>query len=129
MVRQSVRGSEAAKKPTGAERRKSKRVPASLPFRLVSNGKEEPFELVDLSDSGARIRCGHNVPPMTRIQVRILLPGERVGTKKALEFDTHGVVVWSHKESGAKTFDTGVFFSELDDRQRNLLRTFVGSHA
>ena len=65
---------------------------------------------------------------MTRIQVRILLPGERVGTKQALEFDTHGVIVWSHKESGAKTYDTGVFFSELDERQRNLLRAFVGTH-
>lgn len=112
-----------------AERRRAKRVAATLPFRLVSNGKEEAFDLVDLSESGARIRAKHAVAPMTRIQVRILLPGERVGTKNALEFDTYGVVVWSHKEPKATTYDTGVFFAELDDRQRNLLRTFVGSHA
>jgi len=124
-----VRQTAGAKKPTGAERRKARRVPASVPFRLVTNGKEEPFDLVDLSESGARIRCSHAVPAMTRIQVRILFPGERVGTKSALEFDTHGVVVWSHKDAGAKTFDTGVFFSELDERQRHLLRAFVGSHA
>ena len=123
-----VRQTPGTQKPSGAERRKAKRVPASIPFRLVSNGKEVPFDLIDLSESGARIRCGHLVPAMTRIQVRILLPGERVGTKQALEFDTHGVIVWSHKESGAKTYDTGVFFSELDDRQRNLLRAFVGTH-
>jgi c-di-GMP-binding flagellar brake protein YcgR len=124
-----VRQTAGPKKPTGAERRKAKRVPATVPFRLVTNGKEEPFDLVDLSESGARIRCGHAVPAMTRIQVRILFPGERIGTKAALEFDTHGVVVWSHKDAGAKTFDTGVFFSELDERQRHLLRAFVGSHA
>lgn len=123
-----VRQTSGTQKPSGAERRKAKRVPASVPFRLVSNGKEEPFDLIDLSESGARIRCSHLVPAMTRIQVRILLPGERVGTKQALEFDTHGVIVWSHKETGAKTYDTGVFFSELDERQRNLLRAFVGTH-
>lgn len=123
-----VRQPTGAQKSSGAERRKSRRIPASLPFRLVANGKEESFDLVDLSESGARIRCGHFVPAMTRIQVRILLPGSRVGTPHALEFDTHGVVVWSHKEPKASTYDTGVFFSELDDRQRNLLRTFVGTH-
>ena len=123
-----VRQTSGTKTPSGAERRKAKRVPATVPFRLISNGKEEPFALVDLSESGARIRCSHLVPAMTRIQVRILLPGARIGTKAALEFDTHGVVVWAHKEAGAKTYDTGVFFSELDERQRNLLRAFVGTH-
>ena len=123
-----VRQSASPDKRTGAERRKARRIPASLPFRLVNAGKEESFELVDLSESGARIRLKHAVAAMTRIQVRLLLPGERVGTKQALEFDTYGVVVWSHKEAKASTYDTGVFFSELDDRQRNLLRTFVGSH-
>ena len=123
-----VRQTSGAEKRSGAERRKGRRVPASIPFRLVSNGKEETFELVDLSESGARIRCGHAVPAMTRIEVRLLLPGKRIGTDQDLRLDTHGVIVWSHKEAGAPTYDTGVFFSELDDRQRNLLRAFVGTH-
>ena len=42
-----VRQTSGAEKRSGAERRKGRRVPASIPFRLVSNGKEETFELVD----------------------------------------------------------------------------------
>jgi len=117
-----------------AERRRHTRVVAPIPFQLLRDGKEEPFELMDLSESGVRMRCAHALPPMTRIGVRMVLPGKRIGAASDLRFDTTGVVVWSHKQPKAsqgqeETFDVGLFFSDLDDRQRNLLRAFVGSHA
>jgi len=86
------------------------------------------FDLMDLSESGVRIRCGSPMAPMTRIKVGMVLPAKRVGSKSDVSFETTGVVVWSHKvPEGA--FDTGVFFPDLDERQRGLLRTFVASHA
>lgn len=112
---------------TGPERRRHTRVPARLPFHLLADGKEEDFELMDLSESGVRIRCHHAIPPMTRIHVSMVLPGPRIGAVGDVRFETTGVVVWSHK-SGGQSFDTGVFFADLDDRQRSLLHAFVGSH-
>ena len=89
---------------------------------------------MDLSESGVRMKCAHALPPMTRIGVRMVLPGQRIGAASDLRFDTTGVVVWSHKQAATgpgreATYDVGLFFAELDDRQRNLLRAFVGSHA
>jgi hypothetical protein len=110
-----------------AERRRHPRVPASLPFRLKADGGEESFDLVDLSESGVRIRCRRSIPAMTRIQVSLVLPARRLGAGDDVRLDTTGVVVWSHRADG-QTFDTGVFFADLDDRQRGLLRSFVGSH-
>ena len=112
-----------------AERRRHTRVPATLPFHLVADGKDEPFDLVDLSESGVRISARRTLAPMTRIQVRMILPAKRVASDHDVALDLAGVVVWSHKEPKVPTFDVGVFFAELDDRQRNLLRAFVGSHA
>jgi hypothetical protein len=118
-----------SRQPSSDERRQHRRVPAALPFRLLYDGKEEVFDLVDLSESGARIRCRHHIPPMTRIAVKLLLPGARTGGDGDVRFDTGGVVVWSHKQPHAPTFDTGLFFSDLDDPQRELLRAFVKAHA
>jgi len=116
-----------ARQSTGPERRRHPRVPANVPFRLLNEGKEEAFDLVDLSESGVRIRCRHPMPPMTRILVRLVLPGDRIGAASDVKFETTGVVVWSHKAPGTE-YDTGVFFADLDDRQRRLLHAFVGSH-
>ena len=112
-----------------AERRRHARVQTRVPFHLVADGKDEPFDLVDLSESGVRIRSPRGLVPMTRIRVRVVLPAKKVGTAADVALDTTGVVVWSHKERGPGGFDVGVFFSDLEDRQRNLLRTFVGAHA
>ena len=111
-----------------AERRRYDRVPADVPFRLNADGFEEAFDLMDLSESGVRIRCKRSLPAMARIQVSLVLPARRVGSVGDVRLETTGVVVWSHK-ADAQTFDTGVFFSELDERQRGLLRSFVGTHA
>jgi hypothetical protein len=114
-----------------AERRRHDRVPADVPFRLNADGVEDTFDLMDLSESGVRIRCRRSLPAMARIQVSLVLPARRVQAPGDVRLDTTGVVVWSHRSDagGAQAFDTGVFFSELDDRQRGLLRSFVGSHA
>lgn len=112
-----------------AERRRHSRVPAKIPFHLLTDGNDEPFDLVDLSESGVRIQSPRALVPMTRIRVRMVLPAARVGEPKDLRMDTHGVVVWSHKVPHETSYDVGVFFSELDDRERALLRSYVRSHA
>lgn len=122
-----ARQSPAPKDGSGAERRVHARVPASVPFRLFAGDREATFDLMDLSESGVRIRCETAMTPMTRVKVAMVLPGRRVGASRDVTFETTGVVVWSHKAQPG-SFDTGVFFPELDDRQRNLLRTFVSSH-
>ena len=132
-----------------AERRKHKRVNASFPCVLIGpDKKEEQFDLVDLSESGVRMRCARSLPAMTQIQVALLLPGKRIGRPKDAKVSTRGVVVWSHKagnpggkgapKAGSKkpanggdgaAFDTGVFFPELTAEARGLLSAYVTSDA
>ena len=109
------------------ERRVARRVPARGPCTIVgSDGNEKPFELVDLSESGARLTCGSAIEAMTRVQVVLVLPADRLGHTEDARLQTDGVVVWSHP-SGAESFDTGVFFPELDDEMASLLRNYVAT--
>ena len=118
-----------ARQPDPQDRRQHQRVPAGIRFRLNTDGRSESFELVDLSESGARIESPRALHPMTRLKVSIVLPGNRVGAPEDARLDTTGVVVWSHRKGQTPLFDLGVFFSELDEAQRDLLRAFVASHA
>jgi len=111
----------------GEERRKARRVPARGPCTIVgADGTENPFDLVDLSESGARLTCGNGIEAMTRVQVVLVLPADRLGHTEDARLETSGVVVWSHQaESG--DFDTGVFFPELSDEMAGLLRNYVAT--
>lgn len=112
-----------------SERRQHTRVSATFPCALVNaNGKEEAFDLIDLSESGARLSCASHIHPMTRIRVALVLPRERVKRPQNTPLETEGVVVWSHRAEGGR-YDTGVFFAALDEDQRALLRAYVFSAA
>ena len=114
------------------ERRKHPRVTGDEEARPCllrgPDGGEETFDLMDLSESGARLRCARSIPAMTRIGVALTLPAERVGRDSAAQLQTMGVVVWSHEVEPGR-FDTGVFFPELDPESRSILQAYVLSAA
>lgn len=111
----------------GNERRRYPRVKADLPFCLISEqGEQETFDLVDLSESGARIQCGHPISAMTRIRVAMRIPADSVGRDVDVQLDTTGVVVWSHRIDEGR-YDTGVFFADLAEDDRGVIQTFVAA--
>ncbi len=122
-----------------SERRKHQRVSASFPCVMMGpDRKHETFDLLDLSESGARMNCARALPPMTQIQVALELPAARLGRERDMKLTTRGVVVWSHriaaggapKSAASKIgYDTGVFFPELTPDQRAILLCFVASAA
>ncbi|MGE0192014.1 MAG: PilZ domain-containing protein [Planctomycetota bacterium] len=128
----SVQGTDTdrgAGNPAGAERRRHTRVEAGGICLLAgSEGHQTAFELLDLSESGARLRCERGLPAMTRVGVILVLPAQRIGQPKDARLDITGVVVWSH-EAETKVFDTGVFFPELDDDARTALKAYVTASA
>ena len=111
------------------ERRSKRRVPAQGPCTIVGgDGSERAFELVDLSESGARLTCESAIDAMTRVQVVLVLPAERLGHTTDARLETVGVVVWSHQTEDS-SYDTGVFFPELDEDAAGLLRSYVATAA
>jgi hypothetical protein len=109
------------------DRRKHRRVPAPFPCVIrADDGEERPFELVDLSESGVRLKCAMALPAMTRIHVALKLPAGRIGRDEDERLETVGVIVWSHRIDD-DVYDTGVFFPELDPTGVELLQAYVMS--
>lgn len=107
------------------ERRQHPRVGADGACKILDEeGVERPFELVDLSESGVRFTCSAPIGAMTRIQVQMVLPGERVGHDEDVAFATMGVIVWNHRVADDR-YDTGVFFPELAEDHAALLQAYV----
>ncbi len=107
------------------QRRKNQRVAAQGACTILDpDGGEHAFELIDLSECGARLRCEIPIGAMTRINVAMLLPADRVGRDADARLQTAGVIVWSHRvEEGVN--DIGVFFPELDEEGASLLQAYV----
>ena len=128
----SVQGTDTDRgsaNPQGAERRRHARVEAGGICLLTGReGDQTAFELIDPSESGARLRCEQGLPAMTRVGVVLVLPGQRIGQSEDARLDIAGVVVWSH-EAEPKVFDTGVFFPDLDDDARSALKAYVTASA
>jgi hypothetical protein len=107
------------------QRRKTPRVAAQGPCAIRDpDGTEHAFELVDLSECGARLRCEVPIGAMTRIHVAMLLPADRVGQGEDVRLETPGVIVWSHRLE-EDIHDIGVFFPELNDEGAALLQAYV----
>lgn len=119
-----------APSPSSAERRKHARVPLREPGVLVSQGVRNEFEMVDISESGVRLRSQHAIHAMVQLQLELRLTAAQVGEKADYVLKTTGIVVWSHKQAAPPLpYDTGVFFPQLDDRQREVLRKMASKHA
>ena len=117
-----------------AERRRHQRVPAPIPFHLLADGKDEPFDLVDLSESGVRISAPRSLTPMTRIQVRMIL--QEFERSRALARDHAGVVKGRHQAHAALLGERrqeavvardGDVSMAIDDHGRSCLRTAVST--
>lgn len=116
--------------PAPDERRRHPRVPIREPGVLVSEGVRNEFEMLDISESGVRLRSRHAIHAMTQLELELRLAAAQVGGTSDYVLKTTGIVVWSHKQAAAPLpYDTGVFFPNLDDRQREVLRTMARTHA
>ncbi len=116
--------------PAPDERRKHTRVPLREPGVLVAEGVRNDFEMVDISESGVRLRSKLAIHAMTQLELELRLAAAQVGAKDDYVLKTTGIVVWSHKQAAPPLpYDTGVFFPHLDDRQREILRMMARTHA
>lgn len=107
------------------ERRRHPRVGGPVPCLLRDDtGVESSFELLDLSESGVRLRSARSLAAMTQVGIELVLPARRLGSPKDIRLVTRGVVVWCH-EVKPGTFDTGVFFPQLADTDRRTLKALA----
>jgi hypothetical protein len=115
------------------ERRRAERVraPRDLELRLVGNA--DVLRIRDVSSSGVCCTTAQPFPVMSKVHLILVLPDGRGGN---VEVPSHGVVVRCERSADARPADgrsahaesaheIAVFFTEIDDRDREALSDFV----
>ena len=106
------------------ERRRAPRVETRLPLSLGDRSAELLTTTHNISASGAYCTVRKFLAPMTKLQVRLELPGDH----RALPIECQGVVVRVEPPEPVPrraTYRVAIFFNDLSERDRDGLVQFV----
>lgn len=110
------------------ERRSHARFPTSLEVEGKSPSDAVVARMVatDLSLGGLYCVSSVNYPEMTRLAVRLVLPGEQSGNGEPLDLDA---VVVRHRPiasvTGSERYELALYFASMSDPKRERLARFL----
>ncbi len=90
------------------EKRKEERIETRLPVWIGSHETNQPAHIVDLSSSGARIRCRSGYPPGMTLNILIRIGGEEHLLTSVVR---HCTAIFSLRDEEEK-YDIGVHFPD-----------------
>jgi hypothetical protein len=111
------------------DRRQAKRVDARLQIELSvdGSGRAEQASAINISASGAYFSSPRYLEPLTKLEMRLLLPGE--DDDAAIEsFDVEGIVVRVEPEEPGpqgQTYEIACYFTETTPEFRERLGRYV----
>lgn len=110
------------------EKRRYLRLKKQLPLRLSDEGQ---FDITaytrDISQRGALCELAHQIPLMSKVQIKLLLPTHESSKTASAPITCLGVVVRSQaviKDSGA-FYDTAIFFTKLTKTDEKKIARYV----
>lgn len=113
---------------TVKERRKARRVEARLQIELSldTGSNAEKTSTINISANGAYFSSPRYLEPLTKLEMRVLLPGEDDETPEV--FDVQGIVVRVEPEGPARpgqTYEIACYFTETTPEFRERLGRYV----
>ncbi len=112
-----------------AERRRHRRISVRLPLQLTVKDQTVDTHIVDLSESGIRLRTPAALPLMTRVQIALELPTKKP-SEGASSVGITGVIVRCvhvDDDSGVP-YDTAIYFETLSDSARGRIARYMQTH-
>lgn len=112
------------------ERRKDIRAKKHIPLKLADPTFDVITETVDISSSGAYCRVTRNLPPMSKIDVVLLVPGKdsESSTKR---IRCKGVVVRTEpaiiKYADKAHYNIAIFFTDISKKDQKIAEDYVAS--
>lgn len=113
------------------DKRKHPRVKDRLTLRSLSSEHEaNEMSTTDLSLGGAHVVASRHFPLMTRVEVTLLLPPEEGIESGPRPVRAEAVVVRVHPpmaESSIDRYEMALFFSHMEQRDRNALARYLSA--
>ena len=117
-----------------AERRRSTRVDAKLSMRVEGTHDAGHAKIVtetqNISASGVYATSSHFLPPLSKVQLTLVVPRIPGATRAQHLLKCDGIVVrceMSADRRQQKSYDLACMFADADEQRRDLLEAFVTS--
>ena len=109
------------------EKRQCPRVEKILPIKLSVSDFDVLTETTNISASGTYFPVGKPLELMTKLRVVLLIPITKNRSKTIKKINCTGVIVRCEIASETKKYpyQAAMYFSDLSDRDRKILRIFV----
>lgn len=110
---------------TTSERRSSPRAQSRVPMVVKDRTREVKVETLNISKSGAQCRLSYFIPLMTKLEIRLELPGHATPQPT---IHCRGVIVRvepASEQPHRASYDTAIFFHDLSEPDRAILAEYV----
>ncbi len=111
------------------EKRKYPRFSLCLPIKISNQSLNIVTETKNISGNGAYCTINENIELMTKLKIILLVPVIKKDKKILKRINCKGVVVRKEytKENGKRLYNIGIFFSEIKEKDRRLLISYLKS--
>ena len=112
-----------------AERRVFPRVrDEGLSVKLNSGDFDTVTHTLDISASGIYCKIDREIPIMSRVRIKLMVPDQVKPDKDAKELDVDGVIVREHPviiDGVIKHYDAAIFFDNLSEKERSVIQNYI----
>ncbi|MFA6320677.1 MAG: PilZ domain-containing protein [Candidatus Omnitrophota bacterium] len=101
-----------------------------LALRLESGSFDTVTHTMDISASGIYCKIDKEIPLMSRVRIKLMVPENIRADKASKELDVDGVVVREHPviiDGVVKHYDAAIFFDNLTSRDRETIQNYITS--
>ena len=114
-----------------AERRLFPRVrDEGLSVKLNSGDFDTVTHTLDISASGIYCKIDKEIPIMSRVRIKLMVPDALKSDKATKELDVDGVIVREHPviiDGVIKHYDAAIFFDNLSSKNREVIQDYISS--
>ena len=114
-----------------AERRSFPRVrDEGLSLRLNAGDFDTVTHTLDISASGIYCKIDREIPIMSRVRLKLMVPDSAKSSKNTIELDVDGVVVREHPviiDGVIKHYDAAIFFDNLSEKNSEIIQNYISN--
>ena len=111
------------------ERRNFPRVKdEELSLKLRLDDFDSITHTMNISSSGVYCKLGKELPLMSRVRLKLMVPETPKADKATRELDVDGVVVREHPviiDGVIKHYDAAIFFDNLSAKSREIIQNYI----
>ena len=114
-----------------AERRSFPRLrDEGLSLKLNAGDFDTVTHTLDISASGIYCKIDREIPLMSRVRIRMMVPDSVKSGKGTRELDVDGVIVREHPviiDGVIKHYDAAIFFDNLSEKNSEIIQNYISS--